>query len=199
MNYSWWTSLWEGRSFTWGNNQEQPAMSHILISNIKILLKKKKKTAQYIGNVLEGQKHQETRLQWSRKTVRERQEKKGKTKHHSRRIKKTKKLKLKNGLFASIKASGIQFPPYTPHQTMWHNPPYIYIAMSPKIAWPRIQQIHYPLRHHPTNTKQAKEHTPHLICYRTAKEKMIYRFPTPFAHITPLKYNNMPLLKIICS
>ena len=38
-------------------------MSHILISNIKILLKKKKKTAQYIGNVLEGQKHQETKLQ----------------------------------------------------------------------------------------------------------------------------------------
>ena len=44
-----------------------------------------------------------------------------------------------------------------------------------------------PLRHHPTNTKQAKDHTPHLISYRTVKEEMIYRFPTPFAHKTPLK------------
>ena len=50
---------------------------------------------------------------------------------------------------------------------MRHNPPYISIVMSPEIAWPRIQQIHYPSQHHPTNTKQAKDHTPHLICYRS--------------------------------
>ena len=49
--------------------------------------------------------------------------------------------------------------------------------MTPEIACPTIQQIHYPLRHHPTNTKQAKYHTPHLISYRTVKEEMIYRFP----------------------
>ena len=71
--------------------------------------------------------------------------------------------------------------------------------MTPEIACPTIQQIHYPLRHHPTNTKQAKDHTLHLISYRTVKEEMIYRFPTPFAHKTPLKENNMPLLKVIYS
>ena len=63
-----------------------------LISDIKILSKKKNNTAQYIGNVLNGQKHQDTKLQRSRKTRRERQEKDGKTKHHSRRVKKTKDL-----------------------------------------------------------------------------------------------------------
>ena len=167
-----------------------------MISNGRYILKKN--TAPYIGNVLDRQKHQETKLQWSNKTGRDKQEKDGKTKHHSRRVK-MKRLKLKNGPFASLKTSSIPFPLDTPHQTVQHNPPYSYIAMPPEIAWPRIQQIHYSLRHHPTNTKQAKDHTPHLICYRTVKEEMIYRFPTPFAHITPLKNNKMPLPKIIRS
>ena len=39
-----------------------------------------------------GKKHQETKLQWSSKTGRESQEKDGKTKHHSRRVKKKKDL-----------------------------------------------------------------------------------------------------------
>ena len=34
-----------------------------LISDINILSKKKNNTAQYIGNVLKGQKHQENKLQ----------------------------------------------------------------------------------------------------------------------------------------
>ena len=98
-----------------------------------------------------------------------------------------------------LKASQILFPPNTPHQTMRHNPPNNYITMSPKIARPAIQQIRYPLRHHPTNTKQTKDHTPYLRCNRTVKEEMIYRFPTPFAHKTPLKNNKVPLPKIIYS
>ena len=68
---------------------------------------------------------------------------------------------------------------------MRHKPPNYHITMTPEFACPTIQQIHYPLRHHPTNTKQAKDHTPHLKGYRTVKEEMIYRFPTPFAHKTP--------------
>ena len=77
----------------------------------------------------------------------------------------------------TLKASRISFSPDTPHQAVWHKPPNNYITMTPEIACPTIQQIHYPLRHHPTNTKQAKYHTPHLISYRTVKEEMIYRFP----------------------
>ena len=69
--------------------------------------------------------------------------------------------------------------------------------MTPEIACPTIQQVHYPFKHHPTNPKQAKDHTPHLIRYRTVKEEMIYRFPTPFAHKTPLKDNKMPLPKVV--
>ena len=134
-------------------------------------------------------------------TQEERQEKKGKTKHHSRRVKKKeeKRLKLKNGLFATLKASRFSFLPDTPHQAVRHKPPNNYITMPLEIATATIQQIHYPLRHHPTNTKQPKDHTPHLKSYRTVKEEMIYRFPTPFAHKTPLKNNKMPLLKIIYS
>ena len=69
----------------------------------------------------------------------------------------------------------------------------------PEIACPTIQQVHYPLRHHPTNPKQVKDHSPHLIRYRTVKEEMIYRFSTPFAHKTPLKDNKMPLSKVVYS
>ena len=71
--------------------------------------------------------------------------------------------------------------------------------MPPEIARPIIQQIHYPLRHYPTNTKQAKDHTPHLKSYMTVKEEMIYKFPTPFAHKTPLKDKKMPLPKLVYS
>ena len=85
-----------------------------------------------------------------------------------------------------LKASRILLSPNTPHQTVRHNPPNNNITMLPEIARPTIQQIHYPLRHHPTNTKQSNDHTPHLKSYRIVKEEMIYRFPTPFAHKTPL-------------
>ena len=112
---------------------------------------------------------------------------------------KEKRLKLKNGPIAILKASQIPFPPDTPHQTVRHYPPNNYITMSPEVTRPAIQQVRYPLRHHPTNTKQAKDHTPHLKCNRTVKEEMIYKFPTPFAHKTPLKNNKVPLLKIIYS
>ena len=61
-----------------------------LISNGKYILKKN--TAPYIGNVLDRQKHQETKLQWLNKIGREKQEKEGKTKHHSRRVKQKKDL-----------------------------------------------------------------------------------------------------------
>ena len=61
-----------------------------LISNGKYILKKN--TTPYIGNVLDRQKHQETKLQWSNKIRREKQEKDGITKHHSRRVKKKKDL-----------------------------------------------------------------------------------------------------------
>ena len=47
---------------------------------------KKKNSAPYIGNVLTRQKHQETKLQRSNKAGRDKQEKAGKTKHHSRRV-----------------------------------------------------------------------------------------------------------------
>ena len=97
----------------------------------------------------------------------------------------------------TLKASRIPFPPDTPHQTVRHKPQNNYITMMPNIACPTIQQIHYPLRHHPKNPKQAKDHTPHLISYRTMKEEMIYRFPIPFAHKTPLKDNKMPLPKVV--
>ena len=46
----------------------------------------------YIGNVWKRQKNQETKLQRSSNTGREIQEKCGKTKHHSRRVKKKKYL-----------------------------------------------------------------------------------------------------------
>ena len=68
-----------------------------------------------------------------------------------------------------------------------------------EIAIPAIQQIRNLLRHHPTNTKQAKDHTPHLISQRTVKKEMIYRFPTPFAHKAPLKDNKMSFPKVINS
>ena len=69
-------------------------------------------------------------------TQEERQEKKGKTKHHSRRVKKKeeKRLKLKNGPFTTLKASSIPLPPDTPHQTVRHHPPYNYITMTPEVA-----------------------------------------------------------------
>ena len=60
-----------------------------LISNGRYILNN---TARYIGNVLDRQKHQETKLQWSNKTRRDKQEKDSKTKHHSRRVKKKKDL-----------------------------------------------------------------------------------------------------------
>ena len=53
---------------------------------------KKKNSAPYIGNVLRRQKHQETKLQRSNKAGRDKQEKAGKTKHHSRRVRKKKDL-----------------------------------------------------------------------------------------------------------
>ena len=55
-----------------------------------------------------------------------------------------------------LKASRILLSPNTPHQTMRHNPPNNNITMLPEIARPTIQQIHYPLRHHPTNTNKQK-------------------------------------------
>ena len=61
-----------------------------LISNGKYILKKN--TVPYIGNVLDRQKRQETKLQWLNKIGREKQDKEGKTKHHSRRVKKKKDL-----------------------------------------------------------------------------------------------------------
>ena len=99
----------------------------------------------------------------------------------------------------TLKASRIPLPPETSHQIVWHKPPNNHITMMLEIACPTIQQIHYLLRHNPTNPKQAKDHIPHLISYRTVKEEMIYRFLTPFAHKTPLKDNKMPLPKVIYS
>ena len=103
-----------------------------LISNIKILLKEHRpihrkctKEAKVSRNQI-----QETKLQRSSNTGRETQEKGGKTKHHSRRVKKKKRLKLKNGPFATLKTSRIPLPPDTPHQTMRHNPPYNFFLIS---------------------------------------------------------------------
>ena len=121
-----------------------------LISNLEVYWKN---TAPYIGNVLKRQKHQEIKVKCSSNPEREIQEKEGKTKHHSRRVAKKKDLKLKNGPFTILKASWIPFSLDTPHQTVRHNPPNNYITLPPKIARPAIQQIRYPLRHHPTNTK----------------------------------------------
>ena len=53
-----------------------------LISKGRYILKKN--SAPHIGNVLRSQKHQETKLQRSNKAGRDKQEKAGKTKHHSR-------------------------------------------------------------------------------------------------------------------
>ena len=136
-----------------------------------------KKHSHVHRNVLKRQKHQEIKVQCLSNPEREIQEKEGKTEHHSRRVEKKKRLKLKNGPFTILKASRIPFSPNTPHQIVQHNPPNNYITMSPEIARPSIQQICYPLRHHPTNTKQTKDHTPYLRCNRTVKEEMIYRFP----------------------
>ena len=111
-------------------------MFFFLISNGRYILKKN--TAPYIGNVLDRQKHQETKVQRSNKIGRDKQEKDGKTKHHSRRVKKKKKLKLKNGPFTTLKASSIPFPPDTPQQTVRHHPPNNYVTMTPKVARPTI-------------------------------------------------------------
>ena len=56
---------------------------------------------------------------------------------------KEKRLKLKNGPIAILKASQIPFPPDTPHQTVRHNPPNNYVTMSPEVTRPAIQQVHY--------------------------------------------------------
>ena len=61
-----------------------------LISKGRYIIKKN--SAPYIGNVLRRQKHQETKLQRSNKAGRDKQEKAGKTKHHSRRVRKKKDL-----------------------------------------------------------------------------------------------------------
>ena len=48
------------------------------------------------------------------------------------------------------------------------------------------------------NPKQTKHQRSQLICYRAMKKKMIHQLPTPFAHITPIKDNDSPFLKVIC-
>ena len=60
-----------------------------LISNIKFLLKTHSPVHR---KSTKRQKHQETNLQWSSNTGRDIQEKDGKTRHHSRRVKKKKDL-----------------------------------------------------------------------------------------------------------
>ena len=61
----------------------------LLISIIKILLK----THSPVHRICtKRQKHQETKLQWSSNAGREIQEKDGKTRHHSRRVKRMKDL-----------------------------------------------------------------------------------------------------------
>ena len=62
---------------------------YLLISNLDVYWKN---TAPYIGNVLKRQKHQEVKVQYSSNLEREKQEKEGKTKHHSRRVAKKKDL-----------------------------------------------------------------------------------------------------------
>ena len=41
-----------------------------------------------------------------------------------------KRLKLKNGPFATLKAYRIPFPPNTPQQTVRHHPPNNFITMT---------------------------------------------------------------------
>ena len=135
-----------------------------LISNIKILLKTQPST-QEMYKKAKTSRNQIAMIQQHRKGN---ARKNGKTRHHSRRIKKKKDL---NSIMDHSRpsTSRIPFPLDTPHQTVWHRPPNNYITMTLEIACPTIQQIYYPLRHHPTNTKQAKDHTPYLISYRTVK------------------------------
>ena len=58
----------------------------------------------------------------------------GRNKKKMVKSKKEKRLKLKNGPFATLKASRILFPPDTPHQVVRHKPPNNYITTLPKIA-----------------------------------------------------------------
>ena len=71
--------------------------------------------------------------------------------------------------------------------------------MPTKLALPKSQQLTNFIWHNSMNTKQTKNHGPQLISYRTLKEKVIHRFPTPFTHKAPLYQCNMPLPKIIYS
>ena len=111
-----------------------------MISNLKVYWKN---TAPYIGNVQKRQKtsrNQSTMIKQPRKGI---TRKRRYTQTPFEKSRKEKRLKLKNGPIAILKASQIPFPPDTPHQTVRHNPPNNYVTMSPEVTRPAIQQVHY--------------------------------------------------------
>ena len=79
---------------------------------------------------------------------------------------------------------------------MRHESPKAYIAMMPKLTLSRLKQLNYLMWHNPVNSKQTKHQRPQLKCYGAIKKKMIHRLPIPLTHITLIKNNNTPFVKV---
>ena len=109
------------------------------------------------------------------------------------------KFEIWNWFLQVLKMPVIPLLPNAPHQTVRDSHPNSTIPMSPKLSLLASQQLLHHLRHNPMNAKQSKHHRPQIKSKGAMDKEVVYWFPIPSTHTTPIQNQNLPFPKIINS
>ena len=105
------------------------------------------------------------------------------------------RLNLQQGPFTSLKTSSLQIHHIKQCSTSLHKS--ILQSCLNLPCQVSNNSITF-MCHNSVNSKQTKHQRPQLKCNGAMKKKMIHRLPTPLTHITSVKNNNTPFVKVIC-
>ena len=133
---------------------------------------------------------QEPKLQQSRKTRKMQQ-----SHTPSKESMQERRLNLQQGPFTSLKTSSLQIHHIKQCSTSLHKS--ILQSCLNLPCQVSNNSITF-MCHNSVNSKQTKHQRPQLKCNGAMKKKMIHRLPTPLTHITSVKNNNTPFVKVIC-